>query len=611
MASITNEKDFKATSYQVGRVVHAISSDSDGNLIFADVPNPNGVTLTQLLNNLLGNSISFNSTNSFFSEADNVEEALLYLNQFAYLKDTGRFIYVDPTIASSKVSTGDIYNNLADAISYAQNLITNGHNSINIMVMGSHKQQGSLEQSSDLGVHEITYSGTFSPIKLKKNGIRLIGVGQPVIRLKNFTGTLGNRLSAFEVDTDGVLDKVRILVQDISFEMVNCTHTSVFNVKNAPINNATKERNGFKIEKASISFYGGSHNNNRLVDVSTTDIEQVSSVLINDLEIGSISNTTPSTDEIQLVYVDHHDDTVVCVNNMNFGSAGVPNSQSNADNTMVTSFTALTAVNGRVVCNNCILDEKFYWNGTSFASVITKLVKCFNSSIVSINNLGIIRNSYNTLQEDAGGITTIQDWISVNDSAKLTVTGFDEVFSCDVQSQPTTSVGTSSTSTSGTIIDVKPVKSFWNGQNIALGIGHKNELRLGQITDSDAEDFVNYNIDTYGIPFWYNSDKRKLQFFNGLEVSDVGKGKVFSIDIDSSAFAPTSYSFSGEATFLGFEVIINHNLDLENRLAFTITVAETVTGRIVQPQEVLAVNSNRITLIMGDSGDYTVTIVGF
>lgn len=42
----------KATSYQVGKIVNAIRSDSTGNLIFGDVANSNGISLTQIKNNL-------------------------------------------------------------------------------------------------------------------------------------------------------------------------------------------------------------------------------------------------------------------------------------------------------------------------------------------------------------------------------------------------------------------------------------------------------------------------------------------------------------------------------------------------------------------------------
>ena len=40
---------FKATAYQVGRILRALTSDNDGNLILRDLANPAGVTLTELL----------------------------------------------------------------------------------------------------------------------------------------------------------------------------------------------------------------------------------------------------------------------------------------------------------------------------------------------------------------------------------------------------------------------------------------------------------------------------------------------------------------------------------------------------------------------------------
>lgn len=602
---------FKSTSYQVGRIINAVSSDADGNLIFADEPNPNGVTLTQLLNSLVGTSILYDSTDTFFTGVEVVAEALGFLNQFAYQKDTGRFIYVDPTISSAKVVVGEIYKSLSDAITYANGLLFNGYNSVNILVMGSHKQQGTLEQTSDIGVIELKYTSSYSPIQLKKNGLRLIGIGNPVIRMVDFIGTQASRVNAFEVDTDGVANKINVLLQDISFEFVNCRYASALKVKNAPINNAVKERNGLKIDNVSVSFFTGTNANNRLLDVSTTGTKLISNVLVDKLTIGTVSDTTASTNEIELVYVDHHNETVVTVNNMSFAQTSTPNPVGNADSDNVTSFTGIKALAGSVVVNNAMLDEKFYWNGITFANAITKFVKSYNTANVTIANLGIVRNSYNTNQENAGGITTIQDWISVNDSSKISVTGFDEVFNVNVQSQPTTSIGTSSVGSSGTIVNVKPVKSFWNADEIAFGIGHKNELRLGQVSDVEASDFTSYNIDTYGIPFWYNSDQRTLQFFNGWEIRDVGKGKTYTISLTPSSFVPTSYAFSGETTFLGFEANINHNLDLENRSSFTITISETTTGRVVQPQEVVATNVNSIKLVMGETGNYTVTVIGF
>ena len=47
---------FKANNYQVGKILNAISSDSEGNLIFSDFPNPNGITLTQLINAILASN---------------------------------------------------------------------------------------------------------------------------------------------------------------------------------------------------------------------------------------------------------------------------------------------------------------------------------------------------------------------------------------------------------------------------------------------------------------------------------------------------------------------------------------------------------------------------
>ena len=56
-----------------------------GNLIFADVPNPEGVTLTTLIQGLLLGKIPFDSTGTFYTGINNVKDALVYLNQFAFL----------------------------------------------------------------------------------------------------------------------------------------------------------------------------------------------------------------------------------------------------------------------------------------------------------------------------------------------------------------------------------------------------------------------------------------------------------------------------------------------------------------------------------------------
>jgi hypothetical protein len=54
---------FKATQVQIGRILNAFSSDSTGNLIFADIPNPNGITLTQLIDAVNPNTVQVDTIN--------------------------------------------------------------------------------------------------------------------------------------------------------------------------------------------------------------------------------------------------------------------------------------------------------------------------------------------------------------------------------------------------------------------------------------------------------------------------------------------------------------------------------------------------------------------
>jgi hypothetical protein len=625
---MAGNEPFKSTTYQVGRIAKAFSSDIDGNLIFEDIPNPEGVTLTQLLEGKDSNNITFDALGTFFSNVENVADALKYLNMFAYLKDTGRFLLVDPTITAEKVVEGEIYTKIEDAINWIDNQVNNGYNCFNILLMGSHKQQGTLEQESNLGVYEIDGSTSFSPIVMKRNGIKIIGIGDPVIRIKNFTGTSEVRRWIFQIDSDGTENKINVSIQGVGFEIVDSVYTSIFWIKDAPLNNATKERNGFKASNVSISFNGGTNAKNRLLDVLNPTSTLPSFISLDDIKIGSIVNTEASSQDIELVYVNHNEKTVVSLSKMMFGLTEQPNPLENSDSTKTTSFTGIVVYKGNVVVDTVQLDEKFYWNGSIFSDVITKLLKAHDYSHVAMSNVGIIRNSYNTINESAGGITTIKDWIVVDSTASVNIDGFDSYLNVDVVSLSTSGTsgtptsGTSGTSgtpgttgTSGTLGDIKPVKSFFSKDKLAFGIGHLGEVRIGKLKSADLNPFVSYSLN-YGIPLWYNEDTKQFQYWNGTNILALGSsvgasGKTSITNITAPMFSATSYNFSGEATYLGFEVLIAHNLVLSNKNAYNISVVDTVTGRKIEPQEVVSVDINTIKLIMGEAINVTVTIIGF
>lgn len=610
---------FKSTTYQVGQIPNAFSSDVNGNLIFSDIPNSQGVTLSTLIQGLLLGEIPFDSSNTFFTGITNVKDALVYLNQYAYQKDLSRFIYVDCTITDDKTINGEIYNNLNDALSYANAQLYNGYNGFTIFLMGSHKQQGVLEQSTNIGVYEYNYTSNFTPFMLNKNGIKIMGVNNPVIRLKNFIGSVNNRVNFLNVNTDGVNNNISILIKDISFEFVNCSYCSAINVLNAPINNITKERSGLYVENMSVSFFGGTNDNNRLIDVSnniTTNL--LSSINIKNLKLGSITNVTPSNNEIELIYLNHHSQTVLEIDNANFSATSQPNSVNNVDPTTVTSFTGIKVLNGNLFINNISLDEKFYWKGISFNNVYTYLLKAYNTSSITINNVSIIRNSFNTLMEAAGGITNINDWIKVDNSVILSVQGFDNIYNnINIYSAGTTgTTGIGTTGTTGTNLDFKPLKSYWINENFGFGIGNKNELRLG-ILNGQPSDFTSYSLN-YGVPFWFNGTTKKLQYFDGSMVVTVGQGgggggigKSFRSNYLVTDFAITSYQFNNEAAFTGYYINIPHDLSLSDKYSFTISIFETSTGRIIIPQEIISTDENTLKIILAQPLAVSISIIGF
>lgn len=633
---MAGNEPFLSTTYNVGTVPKAFSSDIAGNLIFSDIPNPSGITLTQLIEGVLSGNIKFDSSGTFFTDVDNIADALKYLNLFAYIKDTGRFLVVDPTISDDKILDGEIYNSLQGAIDWIDDQITNGYNTFNILLMGTHKAQGVLEQDSNLGVYEIDGTADYIPTVFKRNGIKIIGVGNPVIRAKNFVGSALSRKWVFQVDSDGVENKINVSFENVSFEFVDCDYTSLFIVSNAPNANTTKERNGFFIKNSSLSFSGGSNRRNRFVDIQNATNKLPSQISIEGFKLGSIVNTVASSEPIECFYLDHDEKTTLSIKDWEFSLSEQPNPLNNTDITNTTSFLGIVVNVGNVVTDNINLDEKFYWNGGLFSNVITRLLQANNIAHVSMSNTGVVRNSFNTINENAGGITCITDWINVSPTTNVNIDGFDTYLNVDVipvSSSTIITSGTSGTPTSGTSgtpgtsgisgtftvgADVKPVKSFWNKDEVAFGIGHLGELRFGKLDSHQILKFKEYSLN-YGIPFAYNEDIKKFQYWNGTSIvalGDEGGGgggssKTYIGDVTAPQFTPTSYSFDGGATFLGFEYTVSHNTFLTNKNTYTINVVETVSGRKMSPQEIISIDENNVKIVLASPENITVTIIGF
>jgi hypothetical protein len=519
-------ESFQTTALQIGKIVRALTSDATGNLIFRDNLNPDGETLSRLISGLISSNISFDSSSNFYAGITNVQNALDFLNQFAYLKYTARFIYVDPTIPAEYVVSGDLYNNMNDAITYAKTLIANGYNTINILAMGSHKQN-SLDTNSDNGV--FTFDGT-EEIILDVNGLNIIGIGNPIFRVNNCNGTNIVRKNIFNIKNNSI-NKSSIVFQDISFQFVNSTYTSFIKIENASQSINVKERHGVKIINSTISFTIGSQDYNRLVDFDNDSSITPTDVEIDGISMGSINNVIPSANPIQLLHINHNSQSVVIVNNLNTAHCQQPNAEENELTTNITSLEYINCKKGKCIINNCVLDEKSYWIGNLASNVTTKLLNADSSdSRISIFNIGIVRSDYNTNYEDNTGITLLKDWIvQTNNAVVNSVGGTDEIYDITVQSIPTSGTGTSGSSgtsgTSGTpelFYNVKPVKSFWNKDNIIFGLGHRNELRIGSPSNDDINNYLSkYDITNYGIPFWYNSTLKKFQFFDGTSVHTI------------------------------------------------------------------------------------------
>jgi hypothetical protein len=608
---------FKASRIQVGKIVNAITADSVGNLIFSDIPNSSGVTLTELLKKIDANAVPFDSTGTFYTGVSTVQQALQYLNQAAYIQSVGRTLFVDPTVPNDLVVEGQIYNNLKSAIVFADNLQYNGYNRVNVVLMGSHRDQGPAELATNIGVHEFIYDPTWLPIVLKTNGISIVGWGQPTIRIKNFIGVAGTNIPFFNVES--LNNSVSISIKDIHFEFVGCDYVSAIAVENAPINSLNKDKSGLVVENVGVSFINGTNKNVRLVDVSTLGTRLVSSVTIKDIHVGSFTNVTPSSEDIQLIYVDHNAQTGVNVENLRLHYTQQTNSSSNIDNTKVTSFTGVTVENGKVKILNPTLDEKSYWNGIYFLNVKTKLLKAKALSIVDIHNANIVRDAYNVITENALGTTLLVDWIESDSTVTLNATGIDEIFDLSIispaaSSIPSTSAPSTSSPASGSLSDVKPVKSFWNKGKFAFGIGNKNELRLGLVDPLDIPNFTSYSL-KYGVPFWVNSATGKIEYWNGTSLVTVGSGgggigSKYTLTIAPGSFTPVTYTFPMEVPYSGFQVILNHNLALFDKNDFMITISDTATNRKIQPQEVIGLTGNALQLIMADTSSIRVSVIG-
>jgi hypothetical protein len=594
---------FSATTYTVNRIVNAIASDVSGNLILKDLINPDGVTLTRLIRGLVASNVSFDPSGTFFNGASNVQDALEQLNQFAYYNNTGRFIIVDPTIPNDQTVSGKIYNNLLTAVTYTNGMITNGYNSINILLMGSHLQNTSLELTSDYGVFEYD-SSTIQEIPLTKNGIKIIGVGNPTIRFKDISSSK----NFFVVGTNST-QELSVRIQDISFEFVNCSNVSAIKVLNSPTNSNIKDKNGLFIDGISASFVSGTSESNRVVDISNSSTPNKSNIKINNFSMGSLSSITPSATPIELIYIDHNADTVVNIENMEFVNVDPPNAEAVVAVGSVTSLTAIKANTGKLIVNNVKLDEKMYWNNTTFSDVKTLFLDATGTSHVSIQNISIVRDAYNTLEENAGGITTLNDWIHAGANTTINAQGgFDEIFNVDIypistltpapSSFPTTSSPTTSSPTTATdyLYDVKPVKGFYNVTELAFGIGDKGEIRLGNVSESDINNFSTYT-NTYGIPLAINQSDNKIYFaLNGILHSISGTSFTYEIQTSDWVFDSINYVFT-----------VEHNLHLNNKYAFTTSVFNSSDEK-VEPMLIKALDENTCQITMATDDPIWITI---
>lgn len=595
---------FKSTAYQVGQIIRALTSDNTGNLIFRDELNPDGVTLSELINTLISSKINYNTDGTFFDGANTVQTALNYLNQFAYLKYTARFIYVDPTISDSLISEGEIYNTISDAVTYANTLIYNGYNNVSILLMGSHKES-SLDNSSDNGI--FTFSNTDSSIEIKNNGIRFYGLNKPTIRMDSCIGTSSNRKEMFIIDKNVINDSVSILFDNIDFEFKDSVYSTFFKIKNAPIDDKNRAIKGFKISDISVSFINGENTANRLFDISNSATKYNSNIVIDKLKIGGFYNITSAAiaDELEFIYIDHNKDTRVLVNDIDMTQLLQPFKRfdeiSDLTDITQTSFTAIKVNSGTVIVSEPKLDEKSYWNEFVNVNVKTRFMKIFGAnSNVSIFNPSIVRNKLNPIFELFDSHTLITDWIDISSNSMLNVQGgADEIWDLD-----------DSYILTG---DVRPAKSYWNKDNFSFGIGLYNELRLGDVTSVEVSGFQTYN-DTYGNPFWYNKDIDKLQYFDQSNVQTLAIESslvnVSTESISASDWSYTSYNIGGGPTIYGYEYNFTHNLGLTNKYSFTHTLFDTTNNALIIPQQIRPINNNSIKIIVALPFNAQITVSG-
>jgi hypothetical protein len=612
---------FQATAYDVDRIVRALTADIRGNLIFKDDLNPDGITLSRLVQGLIASNVTFDSDGTFFGGVTTAQDALEYLNQFAYQTYTGRFVYVDPTIDSSQTVAGQIYADIKPAVDYADGLITNGYNFVHILIMGSHLQDANLDVNNDLGVYEYD---DIDPILITGKGIKLIGVGNPTIRFKNINST--TRQTFFIIGQNSSSD-LSVIMQDINFEFDNCTNVSAVHVVNAPANVDVKQNSGVFLDGISASFLNGTGSGNRVLDIRNTSSPSASNIIVKNMKLGSLYNMTPSSDAIELVYINHHAQTVLSMDGFDFTQLEQPNSVENTDDSYVTTMTAVRALSSRLNIENARLDEKMYWNRSRFADIMTKFLELRNTVDVNISNVSVKRESDNAVTEGAGGATSLLDWIIKDDTVTLNSQGgFDEIYTLNIvpidsnvpapSGVPTTGAGTTGTTgTSGDpgyMKDVKPVKGFYNDDELIFGLGDKNELRLGLV--DDVSSFNTYNVLRYGVPFWVNNTTRDLQYFDGTNVVTIGQGSasatVSTTEVRASDWLSGTFAFPGEPSYSAYSYIVEHNLSLSNRFSFTITVFDDATGRVVQPKDVVVLDSNRVRVIMETNVRVWVSISG-
>lgn len=101
------------------------------------------------------------------------------------------------------------------------------------------------------------------------------------------------------------------------------------------------------------------------------------------------------------------------------------------------------------------------------------------------------------------------------------------------------------------------------------------------------------------------------QLINGLLSVNNSTTKTFYHSYIIDDFTVENYTFAGETTFNGYQIQVVHDLNLTNKGTFSLSVIETSTGRTLQPQEIIAVNSTTINVILGSITPVTISVIGF